>query len=604
MRSVVGYSLLAAQIAATHAAFPRTTWDAPGELLDAARALFATDAGEAPEGAEDLLAGIASLLAHGPYPAVQLHGHTSGSTLPTAIRPERPYGPPEEDVLLHAISVARPPGTEPWPSGPADLVRLGRVTPVLTGAIPCRTVVLRAAAARYLLRRLLPTDDAQRRWLLRRIAWLLDPRNDDAGSLLLRLMGPEDPLVAHLGDHLHQASQPGVSEPFPFSERQDGQIEDGVIRRGGRILALRKHRCISFADLHWDSCTEQLAIGRDLAAGLRAGDLVAVRGTQGVSSTGQPTVFVSHLERHQSGALRAVPEASAASTALRLTRTHLADGGFTEVITPILTDSYFGGAARPFSTWAAAAERRQYLRVTTELALLDIIASGTSRCYEIGPSFRNEGLRGQPAKEFLMLEAYAADLDLASMTEYAVTLISSVTAQRGPLRRLSFDDAFRELSGVDPSDASAIHALAIERIPVTAARTDDPDILARRLWRSTLRHRLQGFVAVESIPGPGSPLIAGTGRAAQRIWLYVDGLEVAEVSRNELDPGVLADAFQRQFAHDPRPVHRDYRQVIAMFESGVPPCAGLGLSVTRLVQLARRDGLPLTVPSPRTEQLQ
>lgn len=603
MRTITDYSLLAAEIAATHAAFPRTTWDAPRELLDAARGLFAADGGEVPEGA-DLLAGIASLLTQGPYRAVRLHGHTSGSPLPTAIRPERPYGPPEEDVLLHAITVSMAPGTEPWPSGQADLERLGRAIPALTGAIPCRTVVLRAAAARYLLRRLPPADDPQRRWLSRRIAWLLDPRTDDAGPLLFRLVGPEDPLVAHLGDHLHRASQPGISEAFPLSERQDGQIEDGVIRLGGRILALRKHRRISFADLHWDGRTAQLAIGRDLAAGLRPGDLVAVRGTQGISSTGQPTFFVSDLERHQPGALRAAPKAAAASKALRRTRTHLADGGFTEVITPVLTDSYFGGMARPFSTWATAAERRQYLRVTTELALLDIIASGMSRCYEIGPSFRNEGLRGQSAKEFLMLEAYAADLDLARMTEYAVSLIRSVTAQRGPLRRLSFDDAFRELSGVDPSDASAVRALAAEQIPVTAARTDDPDIMARRLWRSAVRHRMQGLVAVESIPGPGSPLIAGTGRAAQRIWLYVDGLEVAEVSRNELDPGVLADAFQRQFARDPHPVHRDYRQVIAMFEGGVPPCVGIGLSVTRLVQLARRDGVPLTVPSPRPEQLQ
>lgn len=120
MRTITDYSLLAAEIAATHAAFPRTTWDAPRELLDAARGLFAADGGEVPEGA-DLLAGIASLLTQGPYRAVRLHGHTSGSPLPTAIRPERPYGPPEEDVLLHAITVSMAPGTEPWPSGQADL---------------------------------------------------------------------------------------------------------------------------------------------------------------------------------------------------------------------------------------------------------------------------------------------------------------------------------------------------------------------------------------------------------------------------------------------------------------------------------------------------
>jgi len=601
MRTVTGFKRLAAEIAETHAKSPNVMWDAAGELLEAARGLFTEDRGGQGDGADAVLAGIARVVAHGPYPAVRLHS-ASGSLLPADIRPDRPQGPPEEDVLLHAIGLATPPGTEPWPHGRVDRERLAEAIPALAGAVPCRMEALRAAALRYLLLRLPLADDRYRRWLLRRIAWLLDPRTDDAGTLLLRLTGPGDPLVDHAVGPARKVSPPQSSDPLPLAGWPSWQTEDGMLRLGGRILALREHRRLTFADLGWDGHTAQLAIGRELAIGLRTGDLVAVRGTRGISRTGQPTVFVTRLESHQPGLLRAAPDTLDTSGPLRSIREHLAGAAFAEVITPVLADGHFGGAARPFTTWAAAAERHQYLRVTTELALLEVIASGATRCYEIGPSFRNEGLRGQPAKEFLMLEAYAADLDVAGMTDYAIDLVRKVTAYQGALRRLSFDEAFLEVSGIDPFDAPAIRALAAERIPVTATRTDDPDILVRRLWRSSLRHRLLGLTAIDGIPGPASPLIAGTGRAAQRVWLYVDGLEVAEVSRNERDPGLLAEAFQSQFAKDPHAVHRDYRKVIDMFAGGVPPCVGIGLSVTRLAQLSHRHAAPPTVPSPRQEE--
>ncbi len=599
MKTMPGYDRLAREIAATHSSSPQTTWDAAGELLDAARLLFTAGRTGGTDGVDDLLAGIARLLAHGPYLAVRLHGAAADSALPDEIRPTRPLGPPEEDVLLHALAAAAAPGREPWPSGPADPERLLKAVLALSGPIPCRTVALRAAAVCYLLHRVPSAEDPNRRRLLRRIGWLLDPRTDDAGTLLLGLTGQDDPLIPRLEGSARVASHPESSEPFPLSS---WRTTDGVLRLGGRIRAMRQHRRLTFADLCWDGRSAQLAIDRDQATGLHTGDLVAVRGTRGISRSGQPTVFVTHLERHQPGSAPPAPAAVAASTALKPVRDHLGTGGFLEVITPVLTDGYFGGAARPFTTWAAAAERRQYLRVTTELALLEAIAAGTSRCYEIGPSFRNEGLHGQPAKEFLMLEAYAVDLDLPGMADYLVSLIREVTAYPGELRSVSFDEAFREVSGVDPSDVPAVRALSARRIPVTAARTDDPDILVRRLWRNGLRRGLQGLVAIEAIPGPSSPLIAGTGRAAERVWLYVDGIEFAEVSRNECDPGRLSERFQRQFAQDQHRVHRDYRQVIGIFESGVPPCVGIGLSIARLAQLACQFAVLPTVPSPRQEQ--
>ncbi|MEY9938572.1 amino acid--tRNA ligase-related protein [Streptacidiphilus sp. MAP5-3] len=596
-----GSRRLAAQMSATHGQGHTATWDAAGELLDAAKLVFTATPDEQPETTADLLAGIARLLQYGPFGAVPLHAATAQSPVHAALRPERPLGPPEEDVLLHALSHAAPPGTEPWPDSQPDPARLAEAVRALTGAIPCRTVPLRATAIRYLLSRLPGADAALRRRLLRRAAWLLDPRTDDALTLLLRLTGPTDPLIATItvGPRAFRpAASPGS---FALSDWARWESARDAVRLSGRIHALRVHRRLTFADLRWEGQLAQLALTPEAAQDVHTGDLATVRGIRGESRTGQPTLFVEDLEYLQSGA---IPESTGAElrTVLGPVRSQLAAAGFVETITPTLSDSYFGGGARPFATWAAAAEQHQYLRVTTELGLLQTLSSGTTRCYEIGPSFRNEGLRGQPAKEFLMLEAYAADLDLQGLSQHIVALVRAAATYPAPLRTLTFDSAFHDLSGIDPRDSASVRRLARELVPVTAARTDDPDLLARRLWRNSIRSRLPGLALITSIPGPASPLIDGVGRAAQRMWLYADGIEIAELSQNERSPAALANSFREQFARDPYPVHRDYRSVIAMFENGVPPCVGVGLSITRLAELSSRH-TPPTIPASRRSQV-
>ena len=591
------YRQLAAQMAATHAQGAAATWDAAGELLNVAKTLFASPSDGWAEGAAQLMAGVARLLGHGPFPAVPLHAAKDRSPLPPELRPDRAVGPPEEDVLLHALAYATPAGARPWPGGHPDPVQLSEVLRTLTGAIPCRMAPLRAAALRYLLVQFPAADELLRHQLLRRAIWLLDPRTDNPLTLLSGLTAAADPLVIPLvvsprGDH-----PTGGPAAFTVSDWARWERTEEPVHLSGRIQALRTHRHLTFADLHWDGRQAQLALLPDQITDLQVGDLITARGKRGASRTGQATLFVEELEYHQPGAL---PDSAVdgLSAVLGQVRGQLADARFAETISPVLAPSYFGGAALPFTTWAAAAEQQQYLRVTTEMDLLHALSTGVSRCYEIGPSFRNEGLRGRTTKEFLMLEAYAADLDLDGLTDFVVSLVRDSASHPAPLRTVTFDAAFQQLSGIDPGDSSALRRLARELVPVTAARTDDPDLLARRLWRSSIRSQLRGLTLVTAIPGPSSPLIAGTGRAARRVWLYADGIEIAEISRNERDPATLARSFSEQFERDPHPVHRDYRAVVSLFENGVPPCVGVGLSLTRLAELSRQHTPPY-IPASR-----
>ncbi|MGW3043803.1 amino acid--tRNA ligase-related protein [Kitasatospora sp. NPDC001159] len=574
-------------ITATHASTPPSTWDAPVDLLSAAAVLFTTHPAD---GTDELLAGIARLLGHGPHPAVTLH--TDPAT----------RGPRELDILHHALVAAAEPGRPPWPHGTADPTRLAVAARTLTAVIPCRLTALRAAAVLHLLRLLPDTDNRLHRDLLRRTAWLLDPRTDDPVTLLLTLTAPNDPLAPVPRSHARTGER--GSDLLPTADWIAWPASDQVLTLSGRVTAVRTHSHVAFADLAWDRHTAQLAFDPAAAAGLHTGDLVVVRGTCSASRTGRPTLFVRHLERHEPGAPPPLPPAAHLTPVLGPLRDHLAAGGFRETISPVLTDGYFGGSARPFTTWAHAAERRQYLRVTSELDLLAVIASGTTRCYEIGPSFRNEGQRARPAVEFVMLEAYAADLTLDQATVYLADLVTATTGIAAPLTHRTFDDAFREITGIDPADTTAVQSLAAERTPYTAERTDDPDRLARRLWRHSVRQQLSGLTAITDIPGPASPLIAGTGRQAQRIWLYSDGLELAEIAANERDPHLLADAFAAQFTADRHLVRRTYQKVIDLYDSGLPPCTGFGMSVTRLAALhPRRVPAQRRIPTlPTTER--
>lgn len=575
----------ATRAARLHRAPAPGPWDAAGYLLGAARFLYSPQAERSLPEAAPILAGIGRLLEGGPVPAVRLYAYQQRADLPAALVPDSACGPAEQDVLLLSLSLATVPGKEPWPAGTADPQAIRRAAAALTGPIACRSGTLRACAVAYLLRCLPGLSPARQRDTLRRLVWLTDPRTDDPQKILTTLTGPGDPLV-FVG---RTASRSGsVMEQFPLGDWKRLGTRGETLQLSGRVTAVRRHSRIVFADLAWDDHNVQIGLSPADAREIRTGDLLSVAGRTGLTRSGRNVLSVDVVRQHAPGTPPPPPASLITSGVLGVMRGCLQEAGFREALTPVLTDGYRGGASRPFTTWGNAAGRGQYLRVTSELALLELIAAGQARCYEIGPSFRNEGLRGQAAKEFTMLEAYAADLDRPGMVSQVTRMLTACCPAAPPLREVTFDEAFEQVSGIKPSDSDALRSLASAEIPGYAARVGDPVLLMRRLWRSRLRARLPGFAAITEIPGPASPLIQGQGRAAQRTWLYLHGAEVAEISSNERDPRVLAAAFAAQFAGDPNAVHRDYQQVIEMFAAGLPPVAGAGLGLNRIADLVSR----------------
>ncbi|MFD8718525.1 amino acid--tRNA ligase-related protein [Streptomyces sp. NPDC059629] len=586
----------AVNAAAYHAQAPAAAWDATAALLRAAAVISATGTPVDHETARSLFAGLGGLGLDGPHRQVRLYSARPDVALPDGLRPAHHLGAPEEDVFRLALAAACP--AAPWPEGPVDGAALTDAVRTLAGRLGCRVPTLAAVAALWLLSSLESADPDRHRWILRRLVWLTDPQVDDATRLMSVLTGPDDPLVRLTVPAPTADGCPGTDdeEPLPLSDWHRPPAGPGDERRlGGRVVAVRRHRRWTFADLSWSGRSAQLALGGEQSIRPRPGDLLAVRGHGGHSRGGAPVLFVDEVLHHRpTRSVRSPGRAARAvggvAEAVNAIKPRLAAQGFEEMLSPVLSSGFFGGASRPFTTRHAARNRPLYLRVTTELDLLRRLAEGRTRVYEVGPSFRNESLRGDAVKEFAMLEAYAADLRLDGMADLVARLVTDVLDETREPCWTAFDDAFAETSGVHPADEAGVLRLAAEHARDTLSRTADPGVMVQRLWRGTFRHRLPGVALIHHIPGPGSPFIAGEDRAARRVWLSVDGVELAEISVNERDPDRLARRLAEQFRTDPYPVHRDYRDVLETFADGVPPCVGVGLGLQRLAGLrdARR----------------
>ncbi|HVC83927.1 MAG TPA: lysine--tRNA ligase [Solirubrobacteraceae bacterium] len=283
-------------------------------------------------------------------------------------------------------------------------------------------------------------------------------------------------------------------------------------------------------------------------------------------------------------------------------RRALDEDGFVEVETPILQPLYGGAAARPFVTHHNALDRQLYLRIATELYLKRCIVGGLERVYELGKDFRNEGLSPKHNPEFTMVEwyeAYADYEDAAARLEAVVgAAAASVPAPAvdfsTPWRRVTLREAIREQTGIDvmsardrPALAGAIESagLAIE----TAGRSWAG--LVDDLLSSAVEPTLAAPTFIFDYPVELSPFAKRHRSAeglAERWEAYAGGIEIANAFSELNDPDEQRARFvaQREAAaagdEEAQPFDEAF---LAALEQGMPPTAGVGLGIDRLVML-------------------
>ena len=298
------------------------------------------------------------------------------------------------------------------------------------------------------------------------------------------------------------------------------------------------------------------------------------------------------------------------SRSIEFIRQYLNGLGFMEVETPMLQTIPGGATARPFITHHNALDMDMYLRVAPELYLKRLVVGGFERVYEINRNFRNEGLSTRHNPEFTMLEwyqAYADYQDLMDLTEnllrdlcQAVKGTTKIQSQgsefdfAAPFQRLSVFDTILEYNpewtAEAISDLDSARALAKElKIPVKS--TWGLGKVQIELFEATVEERLEQPTFITEYPTEVSPLARRSDdnpEVTERFEFFVGGREIAngfsELNDAEDQPERFREQVAEKDAGDNEAMHYDADYVRAL-EYGMPPTAGEGIGIDRLVML-------------------
>jgi lysyl-tRNA synthetase, class II len=454
----------------------------------------------------------------------------------------------------------------------------------------------------------------------------------------------------------HSLAQVRAAYPDLEPDHRTG-VDVGV---AGRVIFIRNSGKLCFATLRDDGVELQAMlsadrVGIDEPGGLDdwkhdvdLGDLVFVHGEVIASKRGELSVLADHWQL-AGKALRPLPvahkplseetrvrqryvdlivrpearhmvEVRAAVT--RSLRETLHERGYLEVETPILQTVHGGAAARPFHTHLNAFDLDMSLRIATELYLKRCIVGGIDKVYEIGRTFRNEGVDSSHSPEFTMLEAYQAYGDYDTMAELTRALVLDAAAAAGISAPVTGDGVEIDLLG--PWRSSTVFELVAEAVgePITIETPLDelrrhaqartvalrPEWSAGEvvleLYEKLVEHRLIQPTFVRDYPVDARPLARPhrlDGRLAEAWDLVIGGVEIAPAYSELVDPveqrrRLVAQSLAAA-AGNPEAMQLD-EDFLRALEYGMPPTGGMGLGVDRLVMLLTGRGIRETILFP------
>ena len=291
--------------------------------------------------------------------------------------------------------------------------------------------------------------------------------------------------------------------------------------------------------------------------------------------------------------------------------------GYLEVETPMMQSLAGGAVARPFVTHHNAHDMKMYLRIAPELYLKRLVVGGIERVYEINRNFRNEGISTQHNPEFTMLEFYESYSDykvLMCRTEELLTNVTREVIADGksecvfgdsqisfsvPFARMSLREAVcsaatdrlgEVVSEADLRDLDSVREVA-RRLEVEVSGTSGPGKITMELFESLCEEQLIQPTFVYDFPTEVSPLSKqrpDDHETVERFELYIGGMEIANAFSELNDPTEQRRRFEIQ--HEARQqgdleAHAIDEEYLRALEYGLPPVAGEGIGVDRLVML-------------------
>ncbi|MDQ6933946.1 MAG: lysine--tRNA ligase [Actinomycetota bacterium] len=310
------------------------------------------------------------------------------------------------------------------------------------------------------------------------------------------------------------------------------------------------------------------------------------------------------------------------ATVLRSLRSTLDARGYTEVETPILQLTNGGAAARPFRTHLLALDQPMLLRIALELDLKRAMIGGVDKVYEIGRTFRNEGLDSTHAAEFSMLEAYEAYGDQFTMMELTRALVLDAARALGrtvvPARdgsEIDLAGEWRQAAILDLVSEAVGEEVGVQTsVEVLRTYAEQRDVELQPSWGAAeavvelyeqlVEPSLVQPTFVMDYPAAVKPLAKPhrTMPGLNEAWdLVVNGVELAPAYSELNDPVVQRERLiaQSLLAAQGNPEAMDLDEVfLKAMEYGMPPAGGLGIGVDRLVMLLTGASIRETILFP------
>lgn len=435
-----------------------------------------------------------------------------------------------------------------------------------------------------------------------------------------------------------------VKNILPEDQGEDTALPTGIKKLAGRITTVRKFGKAAFLHIQDETGKIQVYIKREVVGEdnfkffkkLDIGDIVGFSGTMFRTKTGEPTLQADSFQLI-SKSLRPLPEKFHGLTdvetryrqryvdlivnpevretfrkrveIIRLIRDFLTNRGYLEVETPMMQPIAGGATAKPFRTHHNALNMDLYLRIAPELYLKRLLVGGLEQVFEINRNFRNEGLSTRHNPEFTMIEFYQAYATYDVLMDLTEEMLSWIAAEVNgsmqiayqeqeldlspPWRRLTMDEALIEIGGVEKdllADPARIFQLARDK-EIRLDSTAGPGKAKTELFELLVEDKLTDPTFITHFPTETSPLArknSDNPEVTDRFELFIAGRELANGFSELNDPVDQKERLLKQIedGQDDEEVvsEMDYDFIRAL-EYGMPPAAGEGIGIDRLVML-------------------